>query len=167
MVPVASWVRVWSIRSPISEPGTRSPVTRWAARIFWVMLWAIRRCLLKGEAPVEVGRKVFDDAEFETPYPGRAELDFGFETHLFVPRLVQFAGEEYAARRVLGIHETPNFALLGCLLGREIRHHGFEGRDGGRGVVRLSGFLFVDFVRVRHRVFTCGRKSSTEGWENS
>ncbi|GFM31752.1 hypothetical protein DSM101010T_01170 [Desulfovibrio subterraneus] len=36
MVPVASCVRVWSMRRPISPPATISPETRWAAMIFCV-----------------------------------------------------------------------------------------------------------------------------------
>src|SRR5208283_4792305 len=38
MVPVASWVRVWSMRIPISPPLFHSPSTRWASRIFRVRL---------------------------------------------------------------------------------------------------------------------------------
>src|SRR5262245_62110935 len=34
-VPVASWVRVWSIRRPISAPGTRAPCSRWLRMSFW------------------------------------------------------------------------------------------------------------------------------------
>ena len=38
MVPVASWVRVWSIRIAISCPGVISPETRWVAISFWATL---------------------------------------------------------------------------------------------------------------------------------
>ena len=34
MVPVASWVSVWSIRMPISWPGVISPSTRWTSISF-------------------------------------------------------------------------------------------------------------------------------------
>ena len=36
MVPVASWVRVWSIFRPMRSPLTSFPSTRWAERIFSV-----------------------------------------------------------------------------------------------------------------------------------
>src|SRR3989304_8352090 len=39
MVPVASWVRVWSTRIAISVPGASSPETRWSARILRVRFW--------------------------------------------------------------------------------------------------------------------------------
>ncbi len=38
MVPVASWVRVWSMRMPISSPTAQRPSTRWLSRIFRVRL---------------------------------------------------------------------------------------------------------------------------------
>jgi hypothetical protein len=38
MVPVASWVGVWSMRSPTSVPGTISPSTRCAAITFCATL---------------------------------------------------------------------------------------------------------------------------------
>ncbi len=36
MVPVASWVSVWSIRMAISSPAVSDPSTLWAANIFCV-----------------------------------------------------------------------------------------------------------------------------------
>jgi hypothetical protein len=40
-VPVASWVRVWSMRRPISVPGIISPETRCEEISFWATLRAI------------------------------------------------------------------------------------------------------------------------------
>ena len=42
-VPVASWVRVWSIRRAISSPGVISPSTRWDAMSWWATPWGMRR----------------------------------------------------------------------------------------------------------------------------
>ena len=39
MVPVASWVRVWSMRRATSEPGSMLPLTRWAAMSFSVSVF--------------------------------------------------------------------------------------------------------------------------------
>src|SRR5579875_3387158 len=45
MVPVASWVSVWSIRSPISSPGVMSPQTRCEEMSFCVTVRAMVRTL--------------------------------------------------------------------------------------------------------------------------
>src|SRR3970040_3071794 len=39
MVPVASWVSVWSTRMAISVPGASARETRWSARILRVRFW--------------------------------------------------------------------------------------------------------------------------------
>ncbi len=45
MVPVASWVRVWSIFRPTSAPGVGAaepePETRWDSMSFWVTFWGM------------------------------------------------------------------------------------------------------------------------------
>src|SRR3990172_6384825 len=41
IVPVASWVRVWSIRSGTSTPTMGRSTLLWAAMIFWVMLRSV------------------------------------------------------------------------------------------------------------------------------
>jgi hypothetical protein len=41
MVPVASWVRVWSIARPISAPGSAVPLRRWEWMSFWVTFSAM------------------------------------------------------------------------------------------------------------------------------
>ena len=51
MVPVASWVSVWSIRSPISVPGVISPSARWDL-ISFCATFSPMRARLPGCAPV-------------------------------------------------------------------------------------------------------------------
>ena len=46
MVPVASWVRVWSMRRAISLPGVMSPETRWSLMIFCAMVMPMSCFLL-------------------------------------------------------------------------------------------------------------------------
>src|SRR5579875_2657343 len=99
MVPVASWVRVWSMRSPISDPGCPgSPSTRWASMSWRATLRPMvsllhrrgsTKCLsslpthtahsrlspaIQGRShPAHEGRRLLGPAPFqEDPHQGRA-----------------------------------------------------------------------------------------------
>jgi len=60
MVPVASWVSVWSIRMPISPPATIRPATRWDSMSFPVRVLPISGILflrgLQGRARLGIAK---------------------------------------------------------------------------------------------------------------
>jgi len=68
MVPVASWVRVWSIRMAMGSPGLIRPSTKCARMIFWTMFdpMAVSRVSL-GE-DVSIGLQLIPNTQADDTY---------------------------------------------------------------------------------------------------
>src|SRR3712207_2656612 len=140
IVPVASWSSVWSIRSPIGEPGSRSPSTRCSRRM--------RR--LRLSADVFALDQLRDDL-VDPVDPDRVELALHVGplggVHAHEPGL---AVHERAARVALVDHRvSEDHVAVGAdgrvarALARDLREGRADGRDhtGRSGEIRVLALL--------------------------
>ena len=117
VVPVASWVRVWSIRSPISAPASSLPAARWAARIF------------SGYADVAIEGPIPADTLFHRAAQGE-----------FDAVLSLYHDQGLTPIKLLGFGEAAN-VTLGLPFIRTSVDHGTAYEIAGRGCARPDSMI--------------------------